>query len=197
MATINFRTASPSEDTKPIDLKHAAVHVQRVTLDTPSMTPAATPEEASPAEETSMAGKKIFSMERPDDKARELATKLTLEEQVRSFRLLQKESGVLWRRFSSVEIKTSTRSDVLASTGPFSPGRSPQAAALDLLPSEKPSKLAVLEIGLSSQNAMPIPTRLEVHLTIFNISERHGSVMIYWTDLCRFHCLPERISGGL
>jgi beta-glucosidase len=85
MATINFGTTSPTEDTKPIDLKHASIHVQPVTLDTPSLTPAATPEEASPADETSMAGKKMFSEERPDDKARELAAKLTLEEQVRSF----------------------------------------------------------------------------------------------------------------
>lgn len=29
-----------------------------------------------------MAGKKLYSLERPDDKAKELASKLTLEEQV-------------------------------------------------------------------------------------------------------------------
>jgi hypothetical protein len=86
MATINFGNASPTEDV-PIGLKHAAIHVQPVTLDTPSMTP----EEASPADEHAMAGKQIFSMERPDDKARELAAKLILEEQVRSFSMLRKE----------------------------------------------------------------------------------------------------------
>jgi hypothetical protein len=35
-------------------------------------------------EENAMAGKKIFSLEQPTDKARELAAKLTLEEQVRT-----------------------------------------------------------------------------------------------------------------
>jgi hypothetical protein len=41
-----------------------------------------------------MAGKKIFSLEQPTDKARELAAKLTLEEQVRILRrCLPKELG--------------------------------------------------------------------------------------------------------
>lgn len=66
---------------KPFDLKQAAIQVQPVTLDTPSLTPATTPEEISPSDEV-MAGKKIFSLERPDDKARELAAKLSLEEQI-------------------------------------------------------------------------------------------------------------------
>lgn len=93
MATINLGNASPTEDIKQHDIKHAAIHIQPVTLDTPTLTPAATPEEASPADET-MAGKKIFSMERPDDKARELAAKLTLEEQVCSLLLLWQMSQI-------------------------------------------------------------------------------------------------------
>lgn len=93
MATINLGNASPTEDIKQHDIKHAAIHIQPVTLVTPTLTPAATPEEASPADET-MAGKKIFSMERPDDKARELAAKLTLEEQVCSPLLLWQISRI-------------------------------------------------------------------------------------------------------
>jgi beta-glucosidase len=83
MATINLENTSHTGNVKNIDLKHAAVRVQPVILDTPSLTPAATPEEASPAEEDAMVGKKMFSVEQPHDKARELAAKLTLEEQVR------------------------------------------------------------------------------------------------------------------
>ena len=82
MASINLGNASPTGDIKQIDLKHPAIQIQPLTLDTPLLTPAATPEDASPAEEEPMAGKKLFSMERPDDKARSLAAKLTLEEQV-------------------------------------------------------------------------------------------------------------------
>lgn len=82
MAAISLGNASPSQDIKYVDIKQPAVHIHPVTLDTPALTPAATPEEASPAEEDAMAGKKLFSLERPDDRARELATKLTLEEQV-------------------------------------------------------------------------------------------------------------------
>lgn len=93
MATINIGNASPTEDIRQYDIKHAAIHIQPVTLVTPTLTPAATPEEASPADET-MAGKKIFSMERPDDKARELAAKLTLEEQVCSPLLLWQISQI-------------------------------------------------------------------------------------------------------
>lgn len=85
MATINLGTASPTEgDLRQIDFKQATIQVQPVTLDTPSLTPATTPDENSPSEEV-MAGKKIFSLERPTDKARELVKQLTLEEQVRSF----------------------------------------------------------------------------------------------------------------
>jgi beta-glucosidase len=83
MATINMENTTPTGDIKKIDLKHAAVRVQPVILDTPSLTPAATPEETSPAGEDQMVGKKMFSIEQPDDKAGELAAKLTLEEQVR------------------------------------------------------------------------------------------------------------------
>jgi hypothetical protein len=46
---------------------------------------------ASPTEEV-MAGKKTFSMERPTDKARDLAAKLTLEEQVRTFFVVCRKS---------------------------------------------------------------------------------------------------------
>lgn len=91
MATINLGNTSPTGDIKHIDLKHAAIHVQPVTLDTPSLTPATTPEEISPSDEV-MAGKKIFSLERPDDRARELAAKLTLEEQVRTFLIAYQKS---------------------------------------------------------------------------------------------------------
>jgi beta-glucosidase len=79
MATINLANASPTEgELRQIDLKRATIQVQPVTIDTP----ATTPEQNSPSEEV-MAGKKIFSQERPTDRARELVTKLTLEEQVR------------------------------------------------------------------------------------------------------------------
>jgi hypothetical protein len=85
MATINLGNASPTEgEIRHIDLKQANIQVQPVTLDTPSLTPATTPDQHSPSEEV-MAGKKIFSLEQPTDKARELAAKLTLEEQVRTF----------------------------------------------------------------------------------------------------------------
>lgn len=82
MATINLGNASPTDDIKQIDLKHPAIQIQPLTLDTPLLTPAATPEDVSPADDEPMAGKKLFSMERPDDKARNLAAKLTLEEQI-------------------------------------------------------------------------------------------------------------------
>lgn len=68
-----------------MDLKQATIHVQPVTLDTPDSTPATTPDQNSPSEEDAMAGKKLFSMQRPDDRARDLAAQLTLEEQVGSF----------------------------------------------------------------------------------------------------------------
>jgi beta-glucosidase len=83
MAAINPGTLSPvDEDVPHIDIKGAAFHVQPVTLDTPSATPATTPDHSSPLQDDTMAGKKLFSLERPDDRARELAAKLTLEEQV-------------------------------------------------------------------------------------------------------------------
>lgn len=84
MTTINLGTLSPvDEDVTHIDIKEAAFHVQPVTLDTPSSTPATTPDQSSPLEDSTMAGKKLFSLEKPDDRAKELASKLTLEEQVR------------------------------------------------------------------------------------------------------------------
>jgi hypothetical protein len=92
MATINLGNASPTEgDMRQVDLKQATIQVQPVTIDTPSLTPATTPEQNSPSEEV-MAGKKTFSMERPTDKARELAAKLTLEEQVRTFFVVHRKS---------------------------------------------------------------------------------------------------------
>ncbi|PZC98022.1 BglX, Beta-glucosidase-related glycosidase [Pyrenophora tritici-repentis] len=82
MATISLGNASPAEDIKHIDIKHASIQIQPLALDTPNLTPAATPEETSPTEEHAMAGKKIYSAPRPDDKAKEIAAKLTLEEQI-------------------------------------------------------------------------------------------------------------------
>ncbi|KAH3997005.1 beta-glucosidase [Parastagonospora nodorum] len=78
MATMNLGIANPTQgDLRQIELKQATIQVQPVTIDTP----ATTPEQNSPSEEA-MTGKKVFSLERPMDKARELAAKLTLEEQV-------------------------------------------------------------------------------------------------------------------
>jgi|TARA_R110002003_G_scaffold126_27_gene11687 beta-glucosidase len=85
MATISLGNVSPAEgEIKHIDLKQASIQIHPVPLDTPSLTPATTPDQNSPLEENAMAGKKIFSLEQPTDKARELAAKLTLEEQVRT-----------------------------------------------------------------------------------------------------------------
>jgi beta-glucosidase len=86
MTTIDLGTLSPvDEDVKHIDTKQAAFFVHPVTLDTPSLTPATTPDQISPIENDTMAGKKLFSMEKPNDRAKDLAAKLTLEEQVRYF----------------------------------------------------------------------------------------------------------------
>lgn len=79
MAAISLGIANPTQgDLRQIELKQATIQVQPVTIDTP----ATTPEQNSPSEEV-MTGKKVFSLERPMDKARDLAAKLTLEEQVR------------------------------------------------------------------------------------------------------------------
>jgi hypothetical protein len=80
MADVNHADPSPviGKDVH-IDIKHANIHVQPV-FGTPTLTPALTPDDD---DIEAMAGKKIFSLERPDDKARELAAKLTLEQQVR------------------------------------------------------------------------------------------------------------------
>lgn len=80
MAEIDLANPSPVEgDVNRIDIKEALVRVQPISS---NLTPAATPEEKSPSDEDTMAGKKIFQLERPDDRARELAARLTLEEQV-------------------------------------------------------------------------------------------------------------------
>lgn len=83
MADIDLGNPSPVEQKegqlKHIDIKQANIHVQTV-VDTPTLTPALTPEE-KPAEDI-MTGKKLFTLEKPDDRARELAASLSLEEQV-------------------------------------------------------------------------------------------------------------------
>lgn len=80
MTTMHLGTLSPTEDdTKLIDLKQATFQVTPVDTVTPSLTP------TSPPEGEIMAGKNLYSLERPDDKAKELASRLTLEEQVRQF----------------------------------------------------------------------------------------------------------------
>ncbi|KAF9699328.1 hypothetical protein EKO04_002371 [Ascochyta lentis] len=77
MTTMHLGTLSPTEDNnKLIDLKQATFQVTPVDTVTPSLTPTSSPEVET------MAGKKLYSLERADDKAKELASKLTLEEQV-------------------------------------------------------------------------------------------------------------------
>jgi beta-glucosidase len=75
--------ANPSslggKDVNKIDIKRASIQVQPV-IPTPTLTPALTPDDD---DIEAMAGKKIFSLSRPDDRARELVKTLTLEEQVR------------------------------------------------------------------------------------------------------------------
>jgi beta-glucosidase len=67
MATMHLGTLSPVEDeNKP-----------PVGTVTPSLTPTSSPKEDA------VAGKKLYSLEHPDDRAKELASQLTLEEQVR------------------------------------------------------------------------------------------------------------------
>jgi beta-glucosidase len=66
----------------PVDIKEAVVHVKPLT---PELTPATTPEDQSPSRDDTMAGRKIFELEKADDRAKELAAKLSLEEQVRRF----------------------------------------------------------------------------------------------------------------
>lgn len=80
MTTMHLGTLSPTEDdNKIIDLKQATFQVTPVDTVTPSLTPTSSPEE-----DVVMAGKKLYSLEKPDDKTKELASKLTLEEQVRT-----------------------------------------------------------------------------------------------------------------
>ncbi|KAF2662986.1 glycoside hydrolase family 3 protein [Lophiostoma macrostomum CBS 122681] len=81
MGDIDRPIANPSpiegKDFKHIDIKQVAVQVQL--LVSPTLTPALTPDQDNVE---AMAGKKVFTLERPDDRARELAAKLTLEEQI-------------------------------------------------------------------------------------------------------------------
>ena len=81
MTEIILGTPSPVEEDEkaPLDIKQPS-HQPVVTP--PTLTPALTPEEQLPEDIDDMAGKKVFTLERPDDRARELAAKLTLEEQV-------------------------------------------------------------------------------------------------------------------
>lgn len=77
MTTMHLGTLSPTEDdNKTIDLKQATFQVAPAGPVTPSLTPTSAPDTDT------MAGKKLYSLEKPDDKANELASKLTLEEQV-------------------------------------------------------------------------------------------------------------------
>jgi beta-glucosidase len=82
MTQIILGSPSPIEEDEkaPLDIKQASHH--RPVVTPPTLTPARTPEEKLPEDLDAMAGKKAFSLERPDDRARELAAKLTLEEQV-------------------------------------------------------------------------------------------------------------------
>lgn len=74
---MHLGTLSPTEnDNKLVDLKQAAFQVTPIDTVTPSLTP------TSPPKGEIMAGKKLYSLEKPDDRAKELASKLTLEEQV-------------------------------------------------------------------------------------------------------------------
>jgi hypothetical protein len=81
MSMIDVGNPSPIEqgDVKHVDIKQPPVQVQTAFVDTPAQTPNETPVDDNDA----MAGKKVFSTEKPDDRARELAKSLTLEEQVR------------------------------------------------------------------------------------------------------------------
>ncbi|KAJ8112365.1 hypothetical protein OPT61_g5243 [Boeremia exigua] len=77
MTTMHLGTLSPTEDdNKVIDLKEATFQVTPVETVTPSLTP------TSPPEGDTMTGKKLYSLEKPDDRAKELASKLTLDEQI-------------------------------------------------------------------------------------------------------------------
>ena len=80
MSTVDAVTPVEGSNPETVDIKEVVVQIKPVT---PELTPATTPEEQSPSTHN-MAGKKVFGLERPDDKARALAAKLTLEEQVRN-----------------------------------------------------------------------------------------------------------------
>jgi len=70
---------NPIEDpgTADVAIKHATHHPA---FTPPTLTPSFTPEE--PIDIEIVKGKKLYTLERPDNAARELATKLSLEEQV-------------------------------------------------------------------------------------------------------------------
>jgi hypothetical protein len=51
-----------------------------------------------------MAGKKLYSLEKPDDKAKELVSKLTLEEQVRKFGVISSALSV-WSAASPLQVR--------------------------------------------------------------------------------------------
>lgn len=82
MSQILLGNLSPIEESNkaPLDIKQAMR--QPAVTTPPTLTPALTPEETFVDEVDAMAGKKLFSLERPDDRARQLAASLTLEEQV-------------------------------------------------------------------------------------------------------------------
>jgi beta-glucosidase len=81
MSGVELAGSNPIEGgtAESMDIKEAVVHVLPLT---PELTPANTPENQSPSRDDIMTGKKIFGLEKPDDRARALAAKLSLEEQV-------------------------------------------------------------------------------------------------------------------
>lgn len=113
MKTMNPGTpSSTDEDVKLIDLKQAVFEVTPVDTVTPSLTPTSAPEG------NIMAGRKLYSLERPDDRAKELASKLTLEEQVcgydRHIALSISQKGIwLCERYAATSgSKPQSRSDL-------------------------------------------------------------------------------------
>ncbi|KAF2270734.1 hypothetical protein CC78DRAFT_140767 [Lojkania enalia] len=83
MSEIDLGNPSPieNEEARLDNIKQPAFQVQPV-VPSPSLTPTLTPKEKPVDYTNSMTGKKIFTLEKPDDRARELAAKLSLEEQI-------------------------------------------------------------------------------------------------------------------